>query len=94
MCKLNEIYIKNQNHNIMVANCVWVNDKWKLIKEYKTLVDDLVICMSFDDPSFVADTINNWVSKNTMRRITDIIKPEYINPSKTPLIITNAIYFK
>eukprot|EP01084_Bolivina_argentea_P080607 145998_1 len=94
MCKINIEYMKNEDDNIMTANAIWVNNKWKLLDIYTESMDEKVITMDFSSPKTVANVINDWVSKKTMRRITEILNPGHIDPLRTPMIITNAIYFK
>lgn len=48
--------------------------------------------MNFGKPKKVADTINDWASEHTRKRITHVVDAQDIPPSG--LILTTAIYFK
>ena len=45
------------------------------------------------DPEAARVTINQWVSDKTKKRINDLLPPGSIN-SSTPLVLTDAVYFK
>lgn len=93
-----------ENNNLMfppeymlyMANALWVADHFEIKKEYidtaKTYYDSRVEKVDFVSDSG-ANTINDWVKKQTQNKIEEIIKPEDTNEN-TALVITNAIYFK
>ena len=47
----------------------------------------------FDKSGKAAKEINEWVEKQTMNKIKDLVKPESLN-ALTTLVLVNAIYFK
>ena len=94
LCRINNSYTSNEDANILVANHIWLNRKWSLCKEFAELVGASVTSLDFEDTQSVADEINDWVSQHTRRRIVRIIDAKHLDGDDTPLVLTNAMYFK
>lgn len=78
-----------------VANSIWVNpSQMQLAEEYRVTAeskfDALARELNFSDPKAV-DTINNWVSEHTNKRIPQLL--DEVNPQAAAYLI-NAVYFK
>lgn len=83
-------------YTLHMANALWVADHFEPKKEYidtaQTYYDSTVEKVDFVSDSG-ANTINDWVKKQTQNKIEELVKPEDTD-EMTALIITNAIYFK
>ena len=83
-------------YTLHMANALWVADHFEPKKEYidtaQTYYDSTVEKVDFVSDSG-ANTINDWVKKQTQNKIEELVKPEDTD-DMTALIITNAIYFK
>ena len=82
---------------LSVANRVWIKDNYKVLEDYKELLQEKlhadIISNPFTDPSLVAEEVNGWVSDSTNAMITKLVDPSMIT-DLTRLILCNAIYFK
>jgi serpin B len=83
--------------SLLTANALWIDQRATLLKNYKELTKKYFgtseNSVDFTNPEKSAETINNWVEKQTKDNIHRLISPNSIAPD-TNLIITNAIYFK
>ena len=89
---------QGKNAEINVANALWVEQSFPLLKEYveSVRVDFLSELRNVDfqhQPESVRNTINKWVEEQTKDKIKDLIAPGTITDI-TRLVLTNAIYFK
>lgn len=77
-----------------IANALWLNKRFSLVPAFVTTSRDVFSStaqdLPFGDPS-AAQTINDWVDKNTNGRIPEIV--DSTNPNDV-LVITNAIAMK
>ncbi|MFH2055550.1 MAG: serpin family protein [bacterium] len=77
------------------ANSIWSRAGKALVPEYVELcrnyLEARVSEMDFHDPA-VADTINNWVAKNTNDKIKEIVNAGEL--ADMACLLLNAIYFK
>jgi serpin B len=86
-----------RTYQLHVANALWAAEHYNFIPEYFGLVEDryraALKTVDFGSPEEARQAINHWVEGHTQRKIRDLLKPGVLNP-KTPLVLTNAIYFK
>lgn len=85
-------------YQILSANALWAQKGFSLQADYlKILKDDFLSALKEVDYAKNTDkareTINEWVEKQTNKKIKDLLTPESV-PSSTKLILTNAVYFK
>jgi len=77
-----------------LANSVWFEPGFTLMPAFvtatKTYFDATVRSLDFTSPGAV-DTLNDWVSKATNGRITDLLQDP--DPYSTVAVLLNAIYF-
>lgn len=89
---------EDKPYDLFVANALWKRNEGKIIKSYVELItnrfgshlEELNFC---SNPEKSRKIINSWVSIITKNNINHLLPPGSID-CKTPLIITNAIYFK
>jgi len=89
---------EDERFQLSIANSLWGQDGWPFLPEY---LDLLAVnygagmrLVDFENaPERARKQINNWVSRQTRKRIQDIIPPGMIDPL-TRLVLANAIYFK
>ncbi|MDD2490167.1 MAG: serpin family protein [Bacilli bacterium] len=86
-----------EKSKIELANSIWIRDTYEqkvkvnFLNQNKTYYGAMVSGLDFNNPK-AKDTINNWVQKNTKKRIKEAITGE-IDPS-TIMFLINTIYFK
>lgn len=83
---------------VSTANAIWPAKQEKLLAEYVQTVREnykaaLTPLNYAANPAKAAKTINTWVEKNTNGKIKDIIS-EGLLRKDTPMVLTNAVYFK
>lgn len=90
----------NQNQDgymISTANAFWANQDYRFLPEYLSLLDNFYMAetneLNFAKNVEAAETINNWIEKQTQDKIKDMITPDMLS-ELTKLVLTNAIYFK
>ena len=80
---------------ISIANAVWADRHISLAAEYvarcRTLYQADAETLDFHSPG-AADTINDWVMRNTGGKIDHLVSERAVAASET--ILTNAVYFK
>lgn len=85
------------NTRLHIANFIWLNDRYSLVKMFKDVVEATFGAMSsaldFASPDEVADIINKWCSANTNEMISEIVSPFSIS-TDVALIICNALYME
>ena len=83
---------------LAVSNGLWVQNGYSLLDQYTAAVTSAYEA-SVENLDFAGDsegsrnTINSWVSQNTMNRIMNLIPPGVLS-ADTRLVLTNAVYFK
>jgi serpin B len=87
----------NSEFTMHIANAVWVQEDYRLRKDYMKIVHDHYKSKSeemdfISAPDVSRNIINQWVSDATNDRIRDLIPPGVID-AFTRLILTNAVYF-
>ena len=88
---------KDRPYQLAVANALWVQKGYQLLKSFTDLnaasygadMEEL----NFADSKQAADTINKWVEAKTNEKIKDLVPAGALDAS-TRLVLTNAIYFK
>ncbi|XP_052859755.1 uncharacterized protein LOC128267006 [Anopheles cruzii] len=87
---------QNKDFDLNIATNFFVDDFIEVINKYvqiaKEHYDASVEKVSYSNPSEAAGTINNWVSKSTHGRLTEIVSPDALEGAVITLI--NVIYFK
>jgi serpin B len=83
---------------LSVANSLWPQKGYPFLPEYVRLLKryygSTVTPLDFaKNPEAARKTINDWVERETNRKITDLIKPGVLD-SLTRLVLANAVYFK
>ncbi|MFX1474232.1 MAG: serpin family protein [Promethearchaeota archaeon] len=88
---------RSQGYTLSIANALWLNQGYKLLKTFLKLIDKNygkeLYQVNFADPEPARQRINKWVKDKTKGKITDLI-PEGVLTPLTRLVLTNAIYFK
>ncbi len=96
---LNNLQTNNSKLYILdIANAIWIQKNFHIDKTFTQTIYNY-----YDSQLFIEDfkkhkyqtinSINQWVSKKTNKKIQKLILSEDISPF-TRLLITNAIYFK
>jgi serpin B len=83
---------------LSAANALWLSDRLAFETAYLGTARDAfgasAQTVNFGgDPQGSADTINAWVSEQTLERITKIVEPGGFNDA-TAAVLTNAVWFK
>ena len=80
---------------LSTANAIWIDKNYRLKSDYLALLGDAYAAgaANLDFSSGAEATINNWVEQRTNGKITNLIPPGTLSPL-TPVVITNAVYFK
>jgi serpin B len=94
---LDTLSMNNEDFEMNIANAIWVQKKYALLKKYQSIVQNAYLSESreldFEHQGEVSRSIiNSWVEDKTNNRIKDLIPPNVITPD-TRLILTNAVYF-
>jgi len=96
---LNESLGFNKKIELLTANAVWMENAYKLEKEYKNIISgdfkSEVNKANFSNNrgrEKARKEINLWVEKKTKEKISDLIGPRVLTESTT-LVLVNAIYF-
>ncbi|KAJ2946460.1 hypothetical protein O0L34_g12503 [Tuta absoluta] len=81
-----------------VANRVYVKEgpyqlEPGLLKDATKVFDAVIEKMDFSQSVAAANTINQWVEKQTNNKIKDLLSPDSFN-SLTRIVLVNALYFK
>lgn len=93
-----DIAKNDRSFKFNIANTLWVQNDFPLIKEYQETVSKYYhgYVSNFDfkkDSRKASAEINAWISKKTNNMIQNTIMPGMLN-KQTRLLIANAIYFK
>lgn len=93
LSQVNKVLQKTKH--VGVENCVIVDNRIRLLKNYKTLVQKigLVESVNASNPQPIINKINMLVSKNTNGLIKNVLGPNLINVN-TKIVLANIIYFK
>ena len=87
---------KGQPFRLNIANALWGQTGERFLPSYLDLLQRNygagVQQVNFAQPEAARGTINDWVSRETQQKITDLIAPGVLTPT-TRLVLTNAIYF-
>lgn len=89
---------KGKGLELAVANALWAQPGYPWNPVYTKRVADVFKAAVHDtdyrkDPEACRKTINDWVEKQTMEKIKDLMPRDSID-RMTRLVLTNAIYFK
>ncbi len=95
---MEELNKKDKNFNLQIANGIWIQKNFKVLKKYIKLVEKYYFgkAKNLDfalDPKNSRKIINDWVEEKTMGKIKDLIPEGFLN-SSVKMVLTNAIYFK
>ncbi len=93
-----EINKKDKNFVLEIANGIWIQKNFKVLKKYLKLVEKCYLgkAKNLDfalEPENSRKIINDWVEEKTMGKIKDLIPEGYLN-YLVKMVLTNAIYFK
>ena len=84
-------------NGVAVANRIWPATSFKLLPKFvsdcKTVFGAAPQTVNYQSTEQARKTINAWVSKVTRDKIPELLKPGIVRPD-TPLVLTNAVYFK
>ncbi len=90
-----EIESSNNKIDIFTANALWIDVNWHFRNEYlqscKVFNNAETYSVNLKNKKECSNKINEWVSKKTKNKITEIITPDDLQLAR--LVITNAIYF-
>jgi len=94
---LDSLSKSNDDFEINIANAVWVQNKFPLLKRYieTVQIDYKSESRELDfvkKPEASRKTINSWVEDKTNDRIQNLI-PKGVIDADTRMILTNAVYF-
>jgi len=94
----NIINKKDKSYELITGNALWAQKDSVFLPEYFNLVEKYyggkAANLDFKNENEKSiHTINDFISKQTNKRIKDIIKQNTLS-SDTNLVLTNAIYFK
>ncbi len=89
---------KEEKNKLLVANALWVQKDYKILKDYLNIIEKYYFGKANNldfakDPENSRKIINDWVEKKTSNKIKDLI-PEGCLNSSIKMVLTNAIYFK
>ncbi|MFA6618909.1 MAG: serpin family protein [Candidatus Neomarinimicrobiota bacterium] len=94
---LDSLSQKTEDFEINIANAIWLEENFKLLKKYQKIVSE-----DYRSESQLLDfvnaaeasrkVINNWVEYQTNNKIKDLI-PEGVLDADTRMVLTNAVYF-
>ena len=100
LCSFGRIYNLlniDTDYTLNTANALWTQKGYPFLDDYLNFIDNYYMGkatdIDFSNPDAAAETINEWVKKNTGGKIEDMLSPTDIHPA-TVLILSNAIYFK
>ncbi|CAN1813912.1 At1g47710 [Linum perenne] len=83
---------------VSCANAIWIDERLSVKDSFKKLLDDVYRAEAnnvdfLNKKEEAVKEINSWAEKSTNGRINNFLKPYEIDKD-TPLVLTNAIYFK
>ena len=89
--------LKSKDFTLAVANRIFIQKGFRpkadFLQKVQRFFYSRVGETVFDKSGKAAKEINEWVEKQTMNKIKDLVKPESLN-ALTTLVLVNAIYFK
>lgn len=84
-------------YQLNMANALWVDQGTFLLTDFRYAIEEQFKSklgkLNFSMTSNATATINDWISKQTMGKIPDLLKPDDLN-ELTRLVLTNAVYFQ
>ena len=100
----NEIQTKYENltekvkstNGLKIANKIYITKRGEVKQNFKAIsnkFDSEVEKLDFQQATSSANTINQWVERQTNSKIKNLIAPDTLN-NETRILIVNAIYFK
>lgn len=94
---LDSLSQKSESFEMNIANAIWVEENFKLLKKYKKIVtkkyrSESQLLDFINGPDASRKIINNWVEYHTNDKIKDLI-PEGMLNADTRMVLTNAVYF-
>ena len=89
---------KKSDINLHNANSLWIQEDLKLNQQFLNInkqyfTSSLHLTDFVKEPEKSRLKINQWVEKNTNKKITDLLQPSSID-NTTRLVLVNALYFK
>lgn len=86
----------DESVDINLANAFWYQSGWIPLPSYTSTVNKYFSCivneLDFGNPQVAADTINNWASRNTRGKISQVVTPQDL--MNTVAVLGNAAYLK
>ena len=98
---LNQALLPGKNnekpYKLNMANAIWVDQGIFLLTDFRYAIEEQFKAklgkLNFAMTSNALETINDWVSKQTKGKISNLLQPNDIN-ELTRLVLTNAVYFQ
>lgn len=91
------LHSNGERYQLRMANRLWGMEGYPFRPEFLTVTREVygaeLAQVDFNKPDKAAQTINDWIAKQTEGRIGQLISPGMIEPL-TRLALTNAVYFK
>ena len=89
--------LKSKNFALAVANRIFIrkgfSPKAGFLHNVRKFFYSRVGEVDFDKSSKAAEKINQWVGRQTLQKINDLVEPNSFD-AMTKLVLVNAIYFK
>ncbi|MGA2441700.1 MAG: serpin family protein [Tepidisphaeraceae bacterium] len=93
---LGQLQSADANFQLHIANALWAQSGFKSLPAFQNVLSSDYRCdyfnVDFSSPAAASGTINDWVSRQTSGKITELFPPGTL-PSGAKLVLTNAIYF-
>jgi serpin B len=94
---LAQLQNSDQDFRLHIASALWAQEGFKCLPAFQSLLQDdyhtNVMAIDFRDPARAGGAINNWVSRETDGKISELFSPGMLLPD-TRMVLANAIYFK
>lgn len=93
-----DTYTKKGHIDLVTANALWVQRGYRFLREFLALMEGRHGA-GLHEADFAGATetarqnINNWVEKQTQKKIKELFQPGVLSTSTT-LVLANALYFK
>lgn len=86
-----------ETYQLNMANAIWVDQNRYLLTDFRYAIEEQFKSklgkLNFASDSTALATINDWVSKQTQGKISNLLESNDIN-NLTRLVLTNAVFFQ